>query len=121
MELTRQALDLSPEDDEERPYLLLRLGRGRRYNDETGAEELMEAREALLRLGDLASAAEASVLLADLASQAGDSALVEQHAADAEALVAELPTSAQKALVLAHSRASRILGAAHATAARARR
>ncbi len=118
VELTRQALDLSPEGDEERPYLLLRLGRGRRYNDETGADELLEAREALLQLGDLASAAEASVLLADLASQAGDSSSVEQHAADAEALVAELPPSAQKALVLSALARFQNLAAAHATAAR---
>ena len=65
----RQALELSPEDDGERPYLLLRIGRGRRYSDETGSEELMEARDGLLRRGDQASAAEAAVLLADLATQ----------------------------------------------------
>jgi hypothetical protein len=46
--LARQALELSPEGDAERPYILLRIGRGRRYSDETGSEELIEARDGLL-------------------------------------------------------------------------
>jgi class 3 adenylate cyclase len=114
----RRALELLAEDDEERPYLLLRLGRGRRFSDESGAEELEQAREGLLALGDLASAAEAAVLLADLAAQRGYGSAVERHAADAEALVAELPPSAPKALVLGALARFRMLGTAFAPAAR---
>ena len=114
----RQALELVPEDDAERPYLLLRLGRGRRFSDESGTEELEQARDGLLRLGDRASAAEAVVLLAALAVAAGDRSAVERHAADSEALVEELPPSPSKALVLAELARFEMLGAMFGQAAR---
>jgi class 3 adenylate cyclase/tetratricopeptide (TPR) repeat protein len=117
-ELSRQALELMPDEHEERPYLLLRLGRARRFSDETGADELAEARDGLLALGDRSSAAEAGVLLADLAAQAGDGAAVERHAADAEALVADLPPSAQKTAVLSMLARVQNIGGAYAAAAR---
>ena len=108
----RQALELVPEDDDERPYLLLRIGRGRRFSDETGSDELVQARDGLLRLGDRASAAEAAVLLADLATVAGDRSAVERHAADAEALIDDAPPSGAKALVLSALARFQMLGSA---------
>jgi class 3 adenylate cyclase len=118
VEFSRQALELMPESSDERPALLLRLGRGRRYVDETGAEDLGEARDGLLALGDRAAAAEASVHLADLALLAGDGGAMERHAADAEALVEELPPSAPKALVLGALARFQMLHTAYSSAAR---
>ena len=110
--LARQALELSPEGDAERPYILLRIGRGRRYSDETGSEELIEARDGLLQLDDRASAADAAVLIADLAFVAGDRSNVQRHAADAEALVDGLPPSDSKARVLGELARFQMLGLA---------
>jgi class 3 adenylate cyclase len=118
VEHARQALEFAPEDAEERPYLLLRLGRGRRYVDETGADELAAARDGLLRLGDRTAAAEAAVHLADLATLSGDGAARERHAADAEALVEGLPPSAAKTVVLAALARFQMLATEYASAAR---
>jgi class 3 adenylate cyclase/tetratricopeptide (TPR) repeat protein len=118
VEFAGKALELTAEGSDERPHLLLRLGRGRRYVDETGAEELEAARSGLLALGDRAAAAEASVYLADLAVLAGDGSAMERHAADAESLVEGLPPSAAKALVLGALARFQMLGTEYASAVR---
>jgi class 3 adenylate cyclase len=62
----REALDLTPGDDLERPRLLLRLGRTLEAWRNEGGPELEEAASALLAMGDVAGAAEAESLLGDV-------------------------------------------------------
>ncbi|MFY9579057.1 MAG: AAA family ATPase, partial [Gaiellaceae bacterium] len=96
----RDALDLSANDDPQRPYLLFKLGRGLRMTDETGSDVLADALERLLALGDHETAAETAILLADLAYQRGEFATAGEHITHAAGLVRELPPSAAKASVL---------------------
>src|SRR5688572_15422087 len=62
----REALASWPEDDAERPPLLLRYGQALFRAEQTGAEVLAEAARELLEAGELELAAEAEVLLGDL-------------------------------------------------------
>jgi predicted ATPase/class 3 adenylate cyclase len=96
------ALELCPEDDEERPYLLLRLGRELRFAGEGGDEVLAEAAHALLAIGDPAGAAEAEALRVWVAYFRGDHAAARAHCERAAALAEradDLPAKA-RALVL---------------------
>jgi class 3 adenylate cyclase len=97
----RAALELWPELDSERPWLLLRLGKSLCYADMEGAEILAEAEDGLLRAGDRESAAEAAMFLANLAHQSGESQeLVFEHAQRALALVEGLGASREKSEML---------------------
>ena len=97
----RHALDLWPED-EERPQLLLQLGRSLYNAGEGGQEILEEAAEELLDTGDRAGSAEAEIMLAELAWLGGRRDLIERHLESAVALVADELPSPAKAYVLAN-------------------
>jgi class 3 adenylate cyclase/tetratricopeptide (TPR) repeat protein len=87
------ALELSRADDEERPHLLLRLGRARYKAEATGAEILEEARDGLLAVGDLEAAAEAEVHLGDIRGSQGLRDLEVEHIERAAKLLDGIPAS----------------------------
>jgi class 3 adenylate cyclase/tetratricopeptide (TPR) repeat protein len=98
----REALASWPEDDAERPPLLLRYGQALFRAEQTGAEVLAEAARELLDAGELELAAEAEVLLGDLlliAQGRRDEAV--SHFDAAVALLFEQPASRSKVRVLA--------------------
>ncbi len=82
-----QALDLSSEDDPERPAVLLRFGRALYRQAAEGAAELGEARRRLLAAGDREAAAEALLMLADIAWRQGLRDEMVGHLEEARALV----------------------------------
>ena len=96
-----RALQLSREDDPDRPELMLAAGQARFEATGGSIEELTAARDALLAKGNAAGAAEAAVLAADIAwtQGLGDEAL--RLLERAEDLAEPLPTSAAKASVYA--------------------
>jgi class 3 adenylate cyclase len=98
--LFRQALELWPADDPERPELLFRLGKSIYYAETAGAEELEEARELLLRSGQRGTAAEAQAVLLRLAHHRVDREQVQQHLDRTVVLVESLEASQSKAEVL---------------------
>jgi class 3 adenylate cyclase len=93
----RRALDLADEDDARRPRLLLELGRSLYLSEASGESELLEARAAYVRVGDLEGATEAELLLADLYRAAGDRELFERQLTALRSHVAELTPSDVKA------------------------
>jgi class 3 adenylate cyclase/tetratricopeptide (TPR) repeat protein len=98
----REALASWPEDDAERPPLLLRYGQALFRAEQTGAEVLGEAARALLDAGELELAAEAEVLLGDLLLiTQGRREEAMAHFDAAVALLFEQPASRSKARVLA--------------------
>ena len=102
----REALASWPEDDAERPRLLLRYGQSLFRAEGGGADVLAEAAAELLDAGELEPAAEAEVLLGDLLMIShGRREEAASHFEHAAALLAEQPPSRSKARVLA-SRAS---------------
>jgi class 3 adenylate cyclase/tetratricopeptide (TPR) repeat protein len=102
----REALASWPEDDAERPRLLLRYGQALFRAEGGGADVLAEAAAELLDAGELEPAAEAEVLLGDLLLIShGRREEAASHFEHAAALLAERPPSRSKARVLA-SRAS---------------
>jgi class 3 adenylate cyclase/tetratricopeptide (TPR) repeat protein len=94
------ALALTPEDDEQRPSLLLRYARTRTDDIEMGVEILSAAYEGLLRQGAVGDAAEAQTLLTSLWWMRGDREQAFTHLERANELVANEPESASKASVL---------------------
>jgi DNA-binding SARP family transcriptional activator len=100
----RQALELWPKDDRDRPYLLLELAVGRSQADVEGSQEAAEAYDALLALGDGEGAARAQRVLTEIAWDAGDNAAAIAHAEQALELARDLPASRVKVDVL-HSAA----------------
>ena len=95
------AVDLWPEDDRERPELLLRLGQSMYYVDRQGEDVFSEAEGALLASGDLESAAEAAMFLGRLAHQSGAShERVFEHADRALELLTGLGASRSRVEVL---------------------
>ncbi|MGH3027148.1 MAG: hypothetical protein ACRDMW_01190, partial [Gaiellaceae bacterium] len=98
----REALASWPEDDSERPPLLLRYGQALFRAEQTGADVLEEAARTLLEAGELELAAEAEVLLADLLMIAqGRREEAQSHLEHAVALLADRPPSRSKVRVLA--------------------
>jgi class 3 adenylate cyclase/tetratricopeptide (TPR) repeat protein len=95
----RGALELSPEDDPERPQLLLRYGEALFHAEATGADVLADARDAFLARGDRESAAEAVVLLGELRWAEGEAEAF-AHLEQAAVLLADAPPSPAKAHVL---------------------
>jgi class 3 adenylate cyclase/tetratricopeptide (TPR) repeat protein len=95
-----EALALTPEDDAERPELLLRHGRTQFHGREEGEDDLEAARAGFVAAGDRARAAEAALMLAHISWRLGSRDRVRSHLADARDLVADLPPSRIRALVL---------------------
>ena len=96
----RAALALWPAGDRERPSLLFLLGKSMYYEQTAGADELAEARDALLAAGDRETAAEAEAFLAYLAHHHGLRDQYFAHLDEAAALVSDLGPSRAKAEVL---------------------
>jgi class 3 adenylate cyclase len=92
-----QALELWPRADPERPYLLLRSGHARWQAEEAGAEEIEQARDELLELGDREAAAEADAMLSWFAVELR---VQRAHVERARALLEQSPPSSSKAYVL---------------------
>jgi tetratricopeptide (TPR) repeat protein len=98
----REALASWPEDDAERPRLLLRYGQALFRAEGAGADVLAEAAAELLDAGELELAAEAEVLLGDvLMIGHGRREEAAAHFEHAASLLAERPASRSKARVLA--------------------
>ena len=96
----REALELWPEDDPERPQLLLRYGKTLQPRG-LGADVLGEAAEELLDAGDVEEAAEAHELLGQLLYLQRRHAEAVEHFESAASLLADRPPSRAKASVLA--------------------
>jgi tetratricopeptide (TPR) repeat protein len=96
----KEALELWPGDDPERPRLLFVLGQVLYWAEWAGAEELTEARDALLDAGDAESAAEAEVLLSVLEWERGQRDRAFEHSGRAVQLLEHAPASRAKAHVL---------------------
>jgi class 3 adenylate cyclase len=94
------ALDHLGSNDPARPRLLFRLGRARFHADQAGGEQLAEARDGLLDVGDRELAAEAEAMLGKLAWWAGEGAQGIEHDRRAAELLAGAPPSRAKATVL---------------------
>jgi class 3 adenylate cyclase len=97
-----QALALVPADDPERPELLFRYGRIQYVRDEAGANELAEARDALLAAGDHEAAAEAALMLADISWKEGRRESMLAYLDEARSLVAGTPPSRAQVSVLSN-------------------
>jgi class 3 adenylate cyclase/tetratricopeptide (TPR) repeat protein len=94
------ALELWPEDDRERPRLLLSYGTALAIGREAGEVELAEAARALVEHGDRELAAQAEILLGDSRWRAGQRDEAYAHLERAVELVEDVPSSATKARVL---------------------
>jgi class 3 adenylate cyclase/tetratricopeptide (TPR) repeat protein len=95
------AVELWPEDDPDRPELLLRNAEAWWWTGGRGvAARALEARDSLLTMGKLALAAEAEILLKNVYWYQGEQARAEQHLDAARVLVQDLPPSYSKAHVL---------------------
>jgi tetratricopeptide (TPR) repeat protein len=98
----RAALELWPQDDTDRPDLVFRAAEAEWLAAESGRDALAEASELLVRAGDHGRAAEAEVMMAGVVWHGGDREAVQSHLNRAAELVADLPPSRSKALVLAN-------------------
>jgi class 3 adenylate cyclase/tetratricopeptide (TPR) repeat protein len=97
----RAAVDLWPDEDSERPWLLLRFGTSLYYANQEGDDVLTEAETRLVDAGDVESAAEAATFLARLAHQRNESRdRVFEHANRATVLVDGLEPSRSRTFVL---------------------
>jgi len=96
----REALELWPENDPERPQLLLQYGKTLQPRG-LGAEVLGEAAEELLDAGDVEPAAEAHELLGQLLYLQRRHGEAVEHFESAARLLADRPASRAKASVLA--------------------
>ena len=98
-----QALELWPEEDVERPALLLRRAKAMLFGDDaTRIDLLEEARDALLAHGDLEGAAEAETFGALVLRNVGRPIDALERASLAAALLEKAPASPVKAYVLAN-------------------
>jgi hypothetical protein len=94
------ALELWSTADEDRPRLLLQLGRARMYGEQAGGDLLAEARDGLLAQGDREGAAEAETLLSYLTAWQAQGEQATQHAQRAVALLEDAGPSYAKAFAL---------------------
>jgi class 3 adenylate cyclase/tetratricopeptide (TPR) repeat protein len=104
-----KALALWPEDDPERPGLLLRYGRALQPQGR-GYEILAQAAEELLDSGDREAAAEAATLLGDVLWLRGEATAAFEHLEGAVSLLSEELPSRAKALALAELARFRMMG-----------
>jgi DNA-binding SARP family transcriptional activator len=95
-----EALTIWPDDDPERPDLELRAGAAYCLSEGAGEDLLTSARDGLLAIGDRERAAEAEAHLGLIAYFQGRER--SSHLDRALALVADLPPSHSKAVVLSH-------------------
>ena len=93
------ALELWPEDDPERPRLLLALAEQRSNADIWDERDAITARDALSAAGDQAGAAVAEIILAEVHWNLGHGEEVQESLERAAELAAELPASEAKARV----------------------
>ena len=94
------ALELTLEDDPQRPQLLFAYGKALAHGEQTGADVLREARDGFAAAGDLAAAVEVDVELSDLLRMQGSHDESFETLARARQLVADEPPSPSKAQVL---------------------
>ena len=104
------ALDLWPEDDPERPTLLLRLGRARSFGEGSGEDILIQARDGLAAAGDREGAAEAEVILGYHFGNQGQRRLEAKHLTQAAALIEGAPSSPSKAFTLTSLASHQLMG-----------
>jgi tetratricopeptide (TPR) repeat protein len=99
----RDAVELWPHDDPGWPMLLFRYGQTVNLVTATkGFDVLTEARDALLAAGDSGTAAEAELLIGETFWMQGQRDGTFERVRAAEALIADEPTSASKAFVVAN-------------------
>ena len=103
------ALELWPEDEPERPKLLLRYGRALQPQGR-GEQVLAQASEELLDSGDREAAAEAATLLGDVLWLRGETAAALEHFEGAVSLLSAGPPSRAKAFALAELARVRMMG-----------
>ncbi|MET1011423.1 MAG: adenylate/guanylate cyclase domain-containing protein [Actinomycetota bacterium] len=96
------AVDLWPQDDPERPALLLRYGRTLSLDRDAGSDELAEARDGFLASDQRDAAAEAELLIGDLAWRRGMGEEAQTHIERAMTLADGLPPTPELAAVKAH-------------------
>ncbi len=104
------ALDLWPADHPDRLHLLLSLGTALALGRESGDQELAEAAEGLVKVGDRERAAQAEILLADSGWRAGHRDSAYAHLERAVNLVEGVPSSKAKARVLSEVSRYHMLG-----------
>ena len=97
--LYKAALDLWPEEDSERPYVLIEYGRARAESDLAGEEALQQASEDL-EGRDPTAAAEAEVLMADIHWRRGNATESRRHQERASELVADAEVSTSAVRVI---------------------
>ena len=112
----RSALELWPEDDPERPRLLLRLGCALWVAEIAGEPELLAASAALEAAGDREGAAEAETMLSRMRWHHGEREQAWAHLEHALRLVEDAPDSPQKAFALGRLARQLMLGGAYAEA-----
>lgn len=93
----RGVLELSPEDDPDRPRLLFELGKSLFWSERGGGDELAQARDALVAAGDVGSAAQADILLSRLNLARADREAAGARAAQAVDLLRGSAPSAEQA------------------------
>lgn len=96
------AVELWPQNDPERPDLLLRYGRTMSLTREAGADILAEARDGFLAADRPDAAAEAELLIGDLTWRLGMGEEAQGHIDRAVTLAESLPATATLASVRAH-------------------
>jgi tetratricopeptide (TPR) repeat protein len=96
------AVELWPEEDPERPALLLRYGRTLWLAHDTGHDELTLARDGLLASGDVDAAAEAEMMVGNLAWKTGLGEAAQSHVQRALQMTEGRPPSSGLAAVKAH-------------------
>jgi class 3 adenylate cyclase/tetratricopeptide (TPR) repeat protein len=107
----RQAADLWPAEDPERPRVLYRHARALWLYQESAREELSEALEGLVASNEVELAAEAAAMLGDTFWREGQRDAAFRHFERARSLVADSGPSPSKAWVLSlHSRALMLAG-----------
>jgi class 3 adenylate cyclase len=94
------AMELWPEDDAERPRLLLAYARSRIDDPALDESLLGQAREGLLETGDREGAAEAEAMIGALWLQRGDTAAASAHLERARSMLQGSGPSREKAYVL---------------------
>jgi tetratricopeptide (TPR) repeat protein len=96
-----RALELWPEDDQERPRLLLNAAEARVQAERWDPDELEKARDALVAAGDHSGVAEAEILRAEVLWNLGRGDEIPQSLERTAALAADMPRSATKARIYA--------------------
>jgi class 3 adenylate cyclase/tetratricopeptide (TPR) repeat protein len=111
-----EALELTEPDDPERVQLLYRLGAVKHIRSWEGTEELAEARDGFIALGDPESAAEAALRIADNHWSRGHGEEVRVHLEQARSLIEGQPPSRMQAFVLEQAARYAMLGDRNAEA-----